>query len=72
MQVNPTERRRPFISMDERGRVLHNGNVTRVELRKQVVSVGCTDATIETLRFLISEHEKHFPDCPAYVLQTGE
>jgi hypothetical protein len=78
---------RPLISFewDSRGMLVEAGNkvfhtyrgkrkVARVEFRKGMISVGCTDISIEAARFLVAQHAKYFPDLEeaAFVHQEGE
>lgn len=59
---------RPVIAYDGK-EVLHCGMPCRVVMRKGIVSVGCSDVTIEALRYLLSEYDKHFPELKEIVLQ---
>ncbi len=74
--INRLTRARPFISMKD-GKVLHGvvglteETPARVVLKKGRISVACTDATPEALRFILAEYDKAFPSEKEVVLQDG-
>ena len=53
-------------------KLLHNNIPVRVVLTPTKIKVGCTDVTIEALKYLILEWEKKFnPTAEEIVLQHG-
>lgn len=44
------------------GKLLHNNLNCRVVLRKDLVSIGCSDITPEAIRYLLDEYERAFPE----------
>lgn len=59
---------RPNISLHH-GKICHDGDPCRVVLKKDKISVGCTDITPEALRWVLSAYEKAFSESPVVVLQ---
>jgi hypothetical protein len=60
---------RPKITYEDR-EFRHNGIRTRVVLRRNLVSIGCSDVTPEALRQLLKEYERVFGAEDDYVLQS--
>lgn len=68
---------RPLVSLNN-GKVHHgypgraeSGEPARVVLKKERISVACTDVTPEALRFILAEYDKAFPSEKEVVLQEG-
>lgn len=74
--INRPPRARALISI-KAGKVLHGvvglteETPARVVLKKGRISVACTDATPEALRFILAEYDKAFPGEKEVVLQDG-
>lgn len=73
--MNRPTRVRPLISIKS-GKVIHgvgalDEKLARVVLKKGRISVACTDATPEALRFILAEYDKAFPSEKEVVLQDG-
>lgn len=68
-----TIRPRHLIALGLDGRITHDGETTRVVLRQNLISVGCTDVTPDVLQKLLDEHAKRFcRDDPCHVYQSGQ
>ena len=62
---------RPKIALNDDGKVTHDGTVCRVIMRRNLISVACTDVTPEALKKVLSEWEKHFSESEPIVVQGG-
>jgi len=61
-------RRRPTITY-ENGEFRHNGVRCRIVFRRDVISIGCTDITVECAKKLLQAYEQRFEEV---VYQYGE
>lgn len=57
----PEPMRRPLIDL-RNNIIIHEGRKARVVMRKGVISVNCTDITIEAARNLVAEYSQLFPE----------
>lgn len=56
----PEPNRRPLIDI-RNNTIIHEGRKASVVMRSGVISVNCTDITIEAARNLIAEYNRLFP-----------
>lgn len=70
--TNNAYQSRPLIHFYD-GKIVEFGQPKRVVLRKEKISVGCRDVSVEALKFLLSEWEKKFgaDGLREYVIQDG-
>lgn len=61
---------RPKITF-EAGELKHNGKTTRFVLRRNLISVGCSDVTPEALGVIWQEYLLRFPRDEEFIIQAG-
>ena len=59
---------RPLISFN--GKILHNGIVCKVLMKKDLICVGCTGVTPEALEYLMNEYKKIYKTPSVVILQS--
>lgn len=52
------------------GVITHNEQPCRVVMRRDLISIGCSDVTIEAMRELVKQYEDKFGDDREFVIQT--
>lgn len=72
---NPAGGARVRVDLED-GAIIHRvsgekATQARVVIRRDTISVGCTDTTIHVLERLVSEYRKRFPIDDAFVIQEG-
>lgn len=61
---------RPRIALYD-DKILHDGKIVKVVLRKDLITVGCTDVTPEALRFLLEKYDEQ-NWCESVLLQSAK
>lgn len=62
---------RPKIALNSNNKVTHDGDVCRVVVRRNLISVACTDITPEAMRKVLADWEKHFGAGDQVVIQIA-
>lgn len=66
--IGREEIRRPFLDVNSDHEFTHNGDKCRVVMRRNKISVGCSDISPKALKELVRLYEKSFPADPGEVV----